>query len=471
MATEDYLPPAGSLLVMLDTFADNLNLSEDCDSLLRGGISAFSAYALLKQFTGSEQVERELETAPDKSALVTEIIAQITRGQRPVVSDEKLSNLVLNTQVSRGKIAGITRTCSVVQAMQLVDEFCDKFGIQTIGEKELKFALPLDSMLPLIHSLASDDRGFRDHACKEFLIVSKCRRIRLERKINSSTDPIMSIVPVNRKELFDSVPTASTPSTEASSTPCASPEPRFEESFPLHMRSVLKHSGPEVVMALSLTGIEGLINRWVRANLPPRPQQFLKSFPFDCVVRAIKASPGSVFHAVELIEESLKTKGRYHFNSISVLKKKVLEVAQENELPSEVRETLLSRISCSYAHMIVFKQIRRKDSIPLNTGGKQITLKTMRFLLKRNVVEYSSDEEASDEPGEFSPVSMSLVNMDITSPHIITHCVQQTQLPESSLPEPVHVSETEIAISKHVVMAPYMSTEEPEVLYGDLIDI
>jgi hypothetical protein len=121
--------------------------------------------------------------------------------------------------------------------------------------------------------------------------------------------------------------------------------------------------------------------------------------------------------------------------------------------------------------MIVFKQIRRKDSIPLNTGGKQITLKTMRFLLKRNVVEYSSDEEASDEPGEFSPVSMSLVNMDITSPHIITHCVQQPQLPESSLPEPVHVSETEIAISKHVVLAPYMSSEEPEVLYGDLIDI
>ena len=360
---------------MLDTFADTLNLTERCDEYLRTSIPAELAYEILKIFTESDD---ELENVDDPTSIVTATAIRLFSGKQ-LACEGRISRLVLNRSSSREEIEGLIRLASVVQVMQLVDDFCDKFGIQTLGEKELKFALPMDSVVMLIYDL-SCDTALRDSVAKEFIIVSRCRRIRLQRGIDIASDPVMSLVPVDRTAL--TVTGRATPSPVANTVTTH----RFQEAFPLNMKSVLKHSGPDIVLVLSLSAVEGVVYRWLNANASGDRNQFMNQFPFDSVVRAIKASPTCASHATWLVKQSCKTKNRFRYPSIGELKKKIEKVVHDHSLSREISETLHSRLSITYSYMIVFGKINRKDSIPLHKGGSQITLNAMRKLMQLHPV-------------------------------------------------------------------------------------
>jgi hypothetical protein len=148
----------------------------------------------------------------------------------------------------------------------------------------------------------------------------------------------------------------------------------FSDTFPLHMKSVMKKSGPELAFVLPLVSVEGIIARWLRQFPKVRLNRFQKELPFDCVLRAIRAHPNSLQRAEWLIHESLKTKGRFKFFSIAKLREKLEHVVNHFLLGDEVRNALESRMSITYCHLIVFNQIDRQESRALAKGGKWITM-------------------------------------------------------------------------------------------------
>jgi hypothetical protein len=408
----NFLPPAGALLIMIDSFAESFELDEKCDMQLRAGLPFQVAYEILRTFSEGDA----LEIVNDQSSGIYSTVDRLAARHSLFCSDG-VSDAVLNKNISNDILRKIMDSTSVVQAMQLVDEFCDRFGINTFGERELKFAMPIDSVFKLIHEMCKNS-NFKDHVSRDIAVVSKCRSYRLHQGIDLSRNTFTNLIAVNRSGLVETLrnPVVSKPTHDRTSTSSTLDSPsnihRFSDSFNLHQKTVLKHSGPALVIALSLDGLENVVHKWLRTNKQAHPDQFLNVYPFDCVARAIKASPTSVSHALWLIRESMKTRGRFQFSSINILRDKLLQVCDKNAVPGCVRDAMISKMSITYAHMIVFKQLKKGDSKNLDLG-ESITLNSLRHLLKTCVIRPFDDLSCYE--GEIYPTSAAIDSTNQTS--------------------------------------------------------
>lgn len=373
------LPPVGTLLIVLNQFAESLGLSAECDEYLRSGIPISTAYDTIMQVMqnsasgiGSDCNEYIMSCATEN-------------GNSDLYTRGSLNNLVLTRSSTSHWISEAATRSSIVQVLQLIDEFCDRFGVTSLGEKELKYAVPCDSAVHVLACLAFDPSFLRSDR-KDWIIVGRCRRVRHERKIDVTRDPFAGMVPVDRTcDLTCEFQTSASASASASSLPSLieDAEP-FTETFPLHIDSVLKHSGPKLVLALSAGAVNGLVSRWLRQFPRIDKDKFWKMYPFDCLVRGIKGSPNALDQTEWLIKESIRTAGRYRFCSLSELDRKVDEVCRENSLSSDIRNFLTNKISISYCYLIVFGKIDRKDSKALSLGAKWISLGRLRLFETRS---------------------------------------------------------------------------------------
>jgi len=351
----DDVLPAGTLLCHLDEIAESLNLTAECDNLLRSAIPARYASVFVRQLK-----EGGFQDAPPNNDWNEYISTSVNDANMTV---ESSSESLLTVYVKNNHLnADVASSCSVVQVMELIDDFSSRCGLSRIGDQELKFGVPLDHLCGLMAGLL-EDPGFLACEKRDFFVVSKCKSIR--HKIGFRDNKLLSIAKLNRS-------THSTPSLPDEDSVIE--QYRFTETFPLYHKSILKNSGPEVVIALSLTAIEGIIARWSRQFNTADHAKFIETYPFDCVVRAIRAHPNSLRQARELIAESLKTPRRFKCCSGAVLKEVIATAVRDNGLSEEVHHLLSSEISATYAYLIVFKQINKTDSRALSKGGKWITV-------------------------------------------------------------------------------------------------
>ena len=385
------VPPAGTLLLMLNQFADRFELSSDTDNYLRSCVPASAAFAAVSELINP--VNSWHNGQSDYNAIVTSTARGLCSGQSPV-EGLILSSVIFSRGTKASHIENLCRTSSTVQAMQLVDDFCAKYSIEVTGEKELKFGIPLDSMILLISEIVFD-HGFLSCPRREIYLSGRARRIRHELGLDALTDPILSLVPVNRSDLTgDSV--SSTPSNSVDVFRAACPVP-FQPSFPLYMKSVLKHSGPALILALSVSEIESIITRWQKQFPHTDVTCYLGKFPMDCVLRGIRAFPTSIKQVDWFIRESIKAKGRFKLSSVCVLKKRIIDVYEENHLSDDTREKLLHTISATYAHLIINKLIDKKDSRALSKGGKWISSGRL-LMFETHKKEMVGDQDDIDDP-------------------------------------------------------------------------
>lgn len=361
------LPPAGTLLILLDHLAETLELAAETDNFLRRTVPASVAFQVFTAYTEEGAVAHISDW---NEAVVNAANRLMPAG---LETDPDWPRTVL----SRSRSWQTAEHATVVQAMQLVDAFCDRFSVGTVGEKDLKFGIPVDAMIAIVAELAFDS-GFTDSAHKDLMILGRCRKVRHLRGIDLTKDTFMSMVPVDRTSGGSST-------RDDSPTPCseimAEIRQPFTDTFPLHMKSVLKHSGPEVAFVLPLRAIEGILSRWIAQFPKVKVNRFQKELPFDCVVRAIRAYPNSLQKAEWLIHESLKTKGRFKFSSIGKVRERLENVVKQHSLGDDVRNALESEISVTYCHLIVSTQIDRRDSRALAKGGKWITVGRLKPLM------------------------------------------------------------------------------------------
>ena len=371
---------------MLNTFADTFELSPECDNYLRSAVPADVTYEVLRVFTETDDLYR----IEDRSSVVI-ATARRLMGECALFTTERISGIVLDRCRTWAEIQAVIDGSSVVQAMHLADDFCDHFDLRDLAEKELKFAIPVDSMIRLIHELFTN-RTLVGALSREFVIVSNCRRIRHARGIDPDKDMVMGFVPVDRSSLVEFSKPGGPSSTSL---------PIFDsshESFPLNMKSVWAHSGPELVFVLPLCEVERIVNRWLaRHSIGGDKHKFLTVYPFDCVLRALRAAPSSATLAQQLIDESLRTKDRFKFCSLQKLRNQIDAVVAENNLSEHIRSCLISKISLTYAYLIVFSQVSSRDCKILSKGANRISLTAMRKLMNESVKQTCMDDDDDDE--------------------------------------------------------------------------
>jgi hypothetical protein len=360
-------PPAGTGLLLLNQFADSLELSSETDNFVRSSIPAWCAYEIVREFTQRDNVW-------DSPSLGTAIESEAHRllgGTNPVTGIN-LAEALASGAIRLTDLQGLAESSSTVQAMELADQFCLTFDVGVAGEKELKFGIPSDSMIQLVFDLHFDP-GFKECARKDIYIATRARRIRHELRIDSMNDPLFNYVQVDRSKL--TVSTSSTP--EALSIPARTPS--LLPSFPLYVKSVLKHSGPELAIALSLCSITALVSQWLRKFPSCDDTRYWKTYPLDVVLRGISAHPNSISQAGRFVQEALKGRQAFKYSSIDATKEQIMSVTEKHSLTDEVRDTLLGGISATYAHMVVFKQIDKRDSRALSKAGKWITIGRLKM--------------------------------------------------------------------------------------------
>ncbi len=391
--TQARVPPAGTLLLMLNQFADRFELSPDTDNYLRSFVPASVAFGVVSKLISPTDSWHQGQD--DVNALVTSTARGLCSGPAPV-EGLSLASVIFTRGSKSSYIEKLCLTSSAVQAMQLVDDFCSKFSVEVAGEKELKFGIPLNSMILLVSELIFD-HSFLSCPRREIYLAGRARRIRHELGIDSQTDPILSLVPVNRSDLAgDSV--SSTPSAPVEAFRVMTPV-SFQPNFPLYMKSVLKHTGPPLVLALSVSEIESVIIRWQKQFPRQNATCYLDKFPIDCVLRGIRAFPTSIKQVDWFIRESMKAKGRLKLSSVSVLTNKIIDVYEEHHLSDATRDKLLNTISATYAHLIINRLVDKKDSRALSKGGKWISCGRLLMF------ETHKREIVTDEDGIHGPLN------------------------------------------------------------------
>ena len=364
MSTAEYVLPAGTLLSHLDQIAAALDLTRESDDALRSLISAERASSIVRKLA-----DDSFELEPTDGNWNTFIASSIMEFQNELLYP---SGNIFSCYVSKRAVPSSTLecTCSVIHVMELIDEFSTKCGLGRLGDQELKFGVPIDHLSALLTDLYRD-RNFSNCPERDIYVVSRCRRLRFGINLDLSREPLLNIVRLNRGASIE------TPSGSENSFLVEAN--RFTESFPLHQRSVLKYSGPELVLVLSLTAIEGIIDRWLRQFPNVKRSKYIEASPFDCVVRAIRAHPNSLTDADQLIKDSMCTKGRFNFSSLKALRDRIIQVTEHNQLSRHIEQKLFSEISATYSFLLVFREIDKRDSLALSKGGKWISLGRLRI--------------------------------------------------------------------------------------------
>ena len=378
------LPPVGTLLIILNQFAESLNLSADCDDYLRSDVPVDAAFEIITEVThcvGSHP-------PADWNEYIMSSFSNDRQEKRSLYAGGTLSGMLLTRNYTPESVSEAAIRSSIVQILQLIDEFCNMFGVNSLGEKELKYAVPCDAAVHLLACLAFDP-SFARCERKDWIIVGRCRRIRHERKIDVARDPWASLIPVNRTLSLNS-------DLHSKSSRMDIEAQSFSETFPLHADSVLKHSGPKLVLVLSLAAVNGLVTRWLQQYPKVDSTRFWTEYPFDCLVRGIKGFPNSLEQAEWLIRESMKTKARFRSCSLDELSRKVDDVCSGNSLSSEIRNFLRQNMSITYCYLVVFKQIDKRDSKALSKAGKWISLGRLRIFEMRDVTPPASSPEFID---------------------------------------------------------------------------
>jgi hypothetical protein len=353
-----YILPAGTLLSHLDQIAASLELTRDCDDALRSLIPAETASRIVRMIC-----DESFDMEPLNGDWTKFFLASISEDRGKIISvSNLLSELVVNNDSNIGSC------CSVVQVMELIDEFSSRCGLGRLGDQELKFGVPTDRLGGLLSELMTD-RNF--HSCNErdVYVITRCKRIRHILNIDLSREPLLNVIRLNRSR---HEPCIATPSVEQYRS-------NFSASFQLYNQSVLNHSGPALVIALPLLAIERILGEWIAQFSNVKLSKYTNSYPFDCVVRGIRAHPNSASDADHLIQESVKARGRFKFSSLKALRERITQVVAEHQLPPEVENYLLSDVSATYAYLIVFQQIDKRDSRALSKGGKWITIGRLKM--------------------------------------------------------------------------------------------
>jgi hypothetical protein len=342
------LPPAGSLMIMLDEFKQLFGVTDECIHLLSSCVPLPLTSELLERFADDE------DDVSDETVTTT---AQV----RMVIDDLSLIEGSLWAQLSGSDVDTLVASSSVVQCMQLVNDFCDAFGVGAVGEKELKFGIPADAMIRAVYELARDVNFKQGQMSRDFFIVSRCRRIRHERKIDLNTNTMMSLVPIDRTSVLESpvVPSFTPPPLELQPFP-----PSYTPvTFQLHKKSVLRHSGPSLVFALSFFALEKIVKDWVDVNRLDYGKWIHES-PFDCVVRALRAAEGNPNTAEKFLCENIATDNRYRFRSFGDVRDRI----EAQPLPANVNDVLTNKISATYCYLVVYNQIDKRDNKWLAEG-------------------------------------------------------------------------------------------------------
>ncbi len=265
-----------------------------------------------------------------------------------------------------GGLIPLISEMTAIQCIVVADEFCDKFSISSIGEKFLKFSIPADLMVHCIHSLIYS-KGIANYKDRDFIVISACHRIRAERGLTS------------RVQIPSALPSQRLTSDVAS-----------DESFPLHYKSKLKYSGPEWIIAISLSECEAALGRWLVRNPSADGEKFFSIYPFDAVVRALKAAPHSVANAEWLIQQVLATRGRYRYTTVSGLRERI----DERVSNGECSELLKNKLSMSYSYLIVSDKISHRDDPVLAQGPSAVTVDSLQRYIT-GAPESGSESEVS----------------------------------------------------------------------------
>jgi hypothetical protein len=366
----DYVLPAGTLLAHLNQLAATLELSQDCDNVLRFSIPARSASRLVSEIT--DESFQDLPTDGDWNKHILASVRDLRNHLAKNVSD-KLDSFVYTHHMN----PDMASCCCVVDVMEMIDDFSTKFCLGKLADQELKFGVPIDHLCSLLSQLVHDP-NFITCEMRDFYIVAKCKALRHKYTIDISGDRFLQVARLDRTT---STVLIATPDPDAIRF-----EARFAETFPLFENSVLKHTEPDTVLVLPLRTLEGIINRWTRQFVCIDRSKYIDTYPLDCVARAIRAFPNSSTQAGKFIHEVMRTKRRFKYCSARELGEKISKLVRDHCLSPEVQEVLTSQISATYAYLVVFKLISKQDSRALSKAGKWITLGHLKMFSQKKVL-------------------------------------------------------------------------------------